>query len=78
MILKLLLLIANTSDAEIKNLSSGIIQEIFEHMISKDKYELYLGKIIEWVKIEEKIKNKIIKRKFIFKTNVNANLYKLK
>ena len=64
-LLKLLLLIANTSDTEIKNLSSEIIQEIFGHMISKDKYELYLGKIMDWIKIEEKIKNKIKKRKFL-------------
>lgn len=68
MILKLLLLIANTSDAEIKNLSSALIQEIFEHMISKEKYELYLGKIVEWIKIEEKIRNKIKKSNLSLKS----------
>jgi len=56
-ILKLLYLIANTSDFEIKNLCSEIIKEIFEHMINKEKYELYLVKVFEWIKIEEKIKS---------------------
>jgi len=63
MLLKLLYLIANSSDFEVKNLSSKIIQEMFDHMINKEKYELYLAKIIEWIKIEEKVKSRIRNRK---------------
>lgn len=74
LILKLLYLIANSSDSDIKEISSKIIQEIFEHMINKEKYELYLSKIIEWIKIEEKIKFKLKKSTIFTYKNKNFNI----
>ena len=63
MVLKLLYLIGNSSDYEIKTVSSGILQEIFDsESVNREKYELYLNKIIDWIGIEEKIKGKLNKK----------------
>jgi hypothetical protein len=55
LVLKLLLLLGNTTDSDVKEISAKIIEDIFnsEKMISKDKYDIYLAKMISWINIEE-------------------------